>query len=309
MGQFVEVSKPNIHLSLYRGFLEVKEKGALLSRIPLDDILGLVITGHGCTHSSNILAELSSRSIPISICGSNFTPRSIVLPLVGNSKQNTRIQSQINMNKNMKKRLWKEVVKLKIKHQSLVLEKLNLSYKKLKNMSNLVRSGDPENLEAQAARFYWLELFSKNFKRDKNAEGINAMLNYGYAIIRSCVARGVVAAGLHPSIGIHHRNTYNPMCLIDDLMEPFRPIVDYVVKQMFENGYNEIDKESKEILSRISNLSIESQTSLFQVISRYATLFAIISVGEKKKFNLDWSLDLELFDLDLIRSQNMSDSA
>ena len=312
-GKFVEISKSNLHLSLYRGFLEIREKKDLLSRIPLDDIAGVSITGYGCSHSSNILVELSDRGIPVSICGSNFSPRAIVLPLIGNCKQNTRIQSQIKMSQSLKKRLWKEIIKLKLKNQSLVLKECNLSYEKLLNMSKLVQSGDLNNLEAQGARVYWIKLFSKKFKRDKNGDGVNAMLNYAYAIIRSCVARSVVATGLHPSIGIHHKNMYNPMCLVDDLMEPFRPIGDYVVRQLYyQKGCFDVDKEVKKILSGIVIVDVENNSKispLFQVISRMATSLSLVLSGGKKKWDVDLKIDWGNFNLDMLHFKTMQTSA
>ncbi|MDE0152137.1 MAG: type II CRISPR-associated endonuclease Cas1 [Bdellovibrionales bacterium] len=312
-GQFVEISKPNLYLSLHRGFLEVREKKNLLSRVPLDDIAGVSITGYGCSHSSNILVELSDRGIPVSICGSNFSPRAIMIPLVGNCKQNIRIQSQIKMSSSLKSRLWKEVIQLKLKNQSLVLKKCNIPHQKLLSMSKLVRLGDRNNLEAQGARVYWLRLFSRKFKRDKNGDGINAMLNYAYAIIRSCVARGVVTSGLHPSIGIHHKNTYNPMCLVDDLMEPFRPIGDYVVRQLcYEQNCFEVNTEVKRVLTSIVAVDVESDlkiSPLFQVISRMATSLALVLSGEKRKWGIDVNINLNNFDLSSLNAEIMKTSA
>ncbi len=311
-GQFIEISRPNIRLSLYRGFLEIKEKQNLLSRVSLDDILGIVITGYGCIYSSNILVELSDRGIPVSICGSNFSPRAILLPLVGNCKQNIRIQSQVNMSQSLQKRLWKEVVKLKLKNQSLVLKELGLPYKKLFNMSNLVQPGDLNNLEAQGARVYWMRLFSNKFKRDQNGDGINAMLNYAYAIIRSCVARGVIVSGLHPSIGIHHRNMYNPMCLVDDLIEPFRPIADYVVRQLYSQAYRDVNKEVKQVLSGLVIVDVEGCSGispLFQVISRMSTALALVLCKEKKKWDINLKINWQNFNLSFLYSKKIKTSA
>lgn len=307
-GQFVEISKPNIHLSLYRGFLEVREKKSLLSRVPLDDIAGVSIAGNGCSHSSNILVELSDRGIPVSICGSNFSPKALVLPLVGNCKQNVRIQSQVNMRQPLKKKLWKEIIRLKLKNQSLVLKEFGIPHNRLMNMSNSVQCGDSNNLEAQGARIYWVSLFSKTFRRNKNAGGANAMLNYAYAIVRSCVARGIVTAGLHPSIGIHHRNIYNPMCLVDDLMEPFRPVGDYVVKQLYLNKHCDVNKDVKQILSKIAVVDVEGSAGtspLFQLISRMATSLALVLSKEKKKWDIDMKINWKNFNLNRLHSENI----
>ena len=311
-GKFVEISKSNLHLSLYRGFLEISERKTLLSRIPLDDILGLLITGHGCSHSSNILVALADRNIPVSVCGSNFLPKALVLPVVGNCRQGLRIREQSKISESLKKKLWKQIVHWKLSNQADVLKQCELSYEWLVNMSRMVRSGDPENLEAQGARRYWISLFSNKFKRDKDGDGVNSMLNYAYAIIRSCVARGVVAAGLHPSIGIHHKNIYNPMCLVDDFMEPFRPVGDYVVKQLYSQGYSGVNKEVKHILSGISTVDIlcESTNSpLFQVIARFSTSTAQALSGEKQQWNPSFKLNWNNFNIKALDTKKMLSSA
>ena len=312
LGQFIEISKPNLHLSLYRGFLEVRKKTEFLSRVPLDDVLGVIITGYGCTHSSNILSVLAEKGIPVSICGANFLPKALVLPVEGNCRQSLRIRGQCEVAKPLKKRLWKQVVEWKLRHQAEVLKHCEMPYQWLISMSQLVRSGDPENLEAQGARRYWINLFSKSFRRDQGGNGTNAMLNYAYAIIRSCVARGVVTAGLHPSIGIHHKNIYNSMCLVDDLMEPFRPIADYIVKQLHSQGYQEIDAEVKQILASIASVDvvIDSKINpLFQIIIKLATSLAMVLSGEKKQWNFSFKINWDNFNVDSLHYNRESFSA
>ena len=205
----------------------------------------------------------------------------------------------------------KKLFQLKLKNQALVLKENNLNYESLLNMSSLVRSGDPQNLEAQGARRYWTHLFSKKFKRDRYTENINSLLNYSYAIIRSCTARAVMSVGLHPSLGIHHRNFYNPMCLVDDLMEPFRPIGDYVVKQFYDKGIIEVNKEVKQALSKISVVDMlgdSGQSPLFQVISQFVYSFSTVMSGYQKKWEptlkVKWS-NLKLDNL----NKDMSHSA
>ena len=311
-GQFVEITQPNIHLSLYRGFLQIHKEKKLVGRVPLDDILGVVVTGHGCSHSSNILVALAEKNIPISICGSNFLPKAIVLPVIGNCRQSLRVKAQAQISKPLQKQLWKKIVQLKLQNQAYVLQKNNLPYEWLLNMSQRVRSGDPDNFEAQGARRYWVALFSKKFKRDKEGDGINGLLNYGYAIVRSCVARGVVSAGLHPSLGIHHRNIYNPMCLVDDLMEPFRPLADYIVKQLVSKGLLTVDRRAKELLSKIAvgNVSTESGVKpLFQVIAHFSTSLAMLLSGEKKEWLCNWEIQWNHFDLDSLSAEIDKSSA
>ena len=311
-GQFVEISKPNIYLSLYRGFLEVYEKNRRLDRVPLDDILGVIITGYGCSHSSNILSALAEKGIPVSICGSNFLPKAVVLPVVGNCRQNLRMRAQAQISKPFRKQVWRKIVQLKLQNQAHVLRENKLAYEWLLNMSKRVRSGDPDNFEAQGARRYWISLFSKQFKRNKEGDGINGLLNYGYAIVRSCVARGIVAAGLHPSLGIYHHNTYNPMCLVDDLMEPFRPLVDYVVKQLVSEGFFTVDKRSKEILSKIAVVNVLTESGinpLFQVIAHFSTSLAMVLSAEKKEWLSEWKVQWDHFNLDSLNTEITKSSA
>ena len=283
---FVEISKSNIYLNLYRGFLQIHQKNKLLGRIPLDDILGLVITGYGSSHSSNVLTALAERGIPVSICSSNFLPKALVLPVVGNCRQSLRMGAQAQASIPLKKQLWKQIIKAKLKNQAYVLREKGLDYEALLNMSKRVRSGDPDNLEAQCAKRYWITLFDKHFRRNKEGDGINAMLNYAYAIVRSCVARGVMVAGLHPGLGLHHHNIYNPMCLVDDLMEPFRPVADFVVHDLVSNGWTEVTPEVKHILTKIAIVDIrENKASpLFQVTAHFATSLAMTLSGEKQEW-------------------------
>ena len=311
-GHFVEISQSNLHLSLYRGFLEIHKKQERIARIPLDDILGLVVTGYGCSHSSNILVALAERNIPVSICGFNFSPKALILPVDGNCRQNLRIRGQSEMTKPLRKRLWKQIVQWKLQNQANVLKEFGLPYEGLMRMSKLVQSGDPQNLESQAARRYWISLFSKQFKRDQNGEGINAILNYAYAIVRSCVARGVVATGLHPSIGIHHKNIYNSMCLVDDLMEPFRPIADYVVRQLYSHGFCEVNKEVKHILAKIAVVDVfkdSDRSPLFQVISQLSSSLALMLSKERKQWEFCLRIKWNHFDLDFLKSEEKQFSA
>jgi len=310
--QFVEISKSNVHLSLYRGFLKVSQKKELLGQVPLDDVLGLIITGHGCSYSSNVLVALAERGIPVSICSSNFMPKILILPLVGNCRQKDRIQSQVEASKPLQKKLWKQIVQLKLENQAFVLKENNLPYERLLNMSKKVKSGDPENLEAQGARQYWTLLFSNQFKRDTNGDGVNAMLNYAYAIIRSCVARAVMAAGLHPSLGLHHQNTYNPMCLVDDLMEPFRPLGDYAVKQLFLKGHLEINIEVKKTLSKIAVVDVigkSGKSPLFRVVSQFVYSLYMVLSGQEKKWKTGWKIYWNNLKLDTLNLEEVSHSA
>ena len=232
IGRIVEISNNNRYLSVYRGFLLVKslgEEASELGRIPLDDILAVVTNAHGLSYSNNLLVSLLERDIPLVITSDKYAPMGILWPVESHHLQAKRMDAQIGASLPLKKSLWAQVVREKIRQQSLLLHHLGLPSSRLDRLAKEVKSGDPDNKEAMAARIYWTSIFGSNFLRNREAPRINALLNYGYTIIRFATARAVMAAGLHPSIGIHHKNASDAMRLVDDLMEPFRPLVDLMV--------------------------------------------------------------------------------
>ena len=136
----------------------------------------------------------------------------------------------------------------KIESQAKALLSCGKSSSAIESMKSRVKSGDPDNVESQASRAYWPLMFGADFRRDQKAEGANSLLNYGYALLRASVARALCGTGLHPALGIHHHNQYNPMCLADDLMEPFRPMVDRRVYKLWEEKMVGINKKTKSFL-------------------------------------------------------------
>lgn len=259
MDRIIEISSDNRHLAVERGFMTVNEGGKEIGRVPFDQIGGVIANAHGITYSNNFLVRLAEQKVPLVICAANHVPVSVLLPLDGNYLQSSVMSAQAAMKETTKNRLWKEVVQAKIKQQAAVLEAFGLDAKPLKIMVSKVRSGDPENVEGQAARYYFQTLFGKNFRRDRTQAGINALLNYGYTILRSAVIRAVVAAGLHPSLGLHHCNQYNPMCLADDLMEPFRPMVDFCVRRLVSDGCEDVTVDAKKRLVAVLSVSVPTQ--------------------------------------------------
>ena len=188
------------------------------------------------TLTQPVLAELASRGAAVLVCDAARLPAGMILPLDAHSTQTQRMRDQLELTEPRKKRLWQQVVRAKITLQAELLRRRGASSSKLTELAKQVRSGDPDNIEAQAARYYWTALFGPGFRRDREAGGQNAALNYGYAVVRAAVARAVCGAGLHPTIGLHHHNRSNAFCLADDLMEPFRPAVDQAVARAFPVG-------------------------------------------------------------------------
>lgn len=224
----VEITDTGLHLGVYRGFIEIRQLREIVARVVLDDVTAVIIGTPGCSITTVLLERLAVNNIPFVMCGPNYQPASMLLPIVGKHKQYNIMVNQARLKRPLQKRLWQSIVKRKILNQAQVLGFQSLNIRPFERLAKKVKSGDPENCEAQAARLYWRTLLGSDFRRDRNAKDINRALNYGYAIVRAAMARAVVAAGLHPTFALHHKNPSNPLNLVDDLMEPFRPVVDHI---------------------------------------------------------------------------------
>ena len=222
----------------------------------------------------------------------------MLLPVEGNFEQAKRIEAQLAASRPTHKRMWAAVVKAKLAQQAAALEAIGAPPAPLRALIEKVRSGDPANIEAQGARRYWTLLFGSDFRRDQAGGGINAMLNYGYTVVRATTARAVIAAGLHPSIGIHHSNDSNAMRLVDDLMEPFRPVCDLKVWHLNRQGEEGVNPDVKRALVRTlydDMLSDTGATPVMVCIQRLATSLAQVYTGERAKLDLPMpSLPLSL---------------
>ena len=248
IGRVIEIASEGQHLARQRGLMTVSCNGAEAGRVPLDDIGVLLCNAQGLTYSNDLLVELAKRGAAVVLCGNNYLPIAWLWPLEGHHIQSLRMRYQLEASLPLRKRLWQLVVKAKIGQQKMLLETLGKSGSGLDALARRVKSGDPDNMEAQAARQYWPRLFGPDFQRERFGEMPNPLLNYGYTVLRAATARAVAAAGLHPSLGIHHHNRYDAMCLVDDLMEPFRPAVDYAVARLVESGCDEVTSEAKQRL-------------------------------------------------------------
>lgn len=256
VGQIVEITKPGQSLKKTHGFLDVYAGQDRAGRVPLDDIIIVVISVQGCSISTVLINELCKRNIPLVICGDNFLPCSFTLPVTGYNRQFQVMHTQINLKRPQKKRAWQKIVRAKISNQAQVLSNIGEDSAQLERLAKKVQSGDKGNLEAQAARYYWQKLFGRQFRRKQNATGLNSALNYAYAVVRACTARGIVAAGLHPTFSIHHRNPTNAFNLVDDFVEPFRPIVDYMIWRIGDNNMKDLNPGMKLRLASITALKV-----------------------------------------------------
>lgn len=245
LDRVIEVTGTGRYLSRHRGFLVVSECEREIGRVAIGDIGTLIVNAHGVTYSHNLLITLAENNIPTVLCDDRHMPVAWVWPVQTNHIQAQRMDAQLKATLPMKKRLWQQLVKKKISFQSELLEQIGKDATSLRRLVPKVLSGDPQNIEAQAARRYWQLLFGESFRRDRKSGGINTQLNYGYTILRSAVARGILGAGLHPTPSLNHVNKYNAYRLADDLMEIYRVIVDWRAYLNWMQGEIELTKESK----------------------------------------------------------------
>lgn len=219
---------------------QTDESGTLQSNsFPLEDIAVLEIDSTRTMISSALVARCAEYNIVVIVCDGTHHPVSMNLPIASHSSHTERLRIQVSAGLPIRKRLWQETVKAKLTNQAEVLLAFGSNPTPIKTMISKVKTGDSTNREATAATYYWKELFKScpdtygvelPFRRSPDGIYPNNLLNYTYAILRAAVARGLVSTGLHPSIGIFHKNKYNPYCLADDIMEPFRPFADMYVR-------------------------------------------------------------------------------
>jgi len=231
-------------------------KAESIRTIPVEDIGVVILDNKQITVTQGVLEALLENNSAVITCDSSRMPVGLMLPLCGNTTQNERFRDQLDASLPLKKQLWQQTVQVKIENQAAVLKECrNEEVRNMLKWVDEVRSGDADNMEARAAAYYWANMF-KNFKRDREGEPPNNLLNYGYAILRAIVARGLVSSGLLPTLGIHHHNRYNAYCLADDIMEPYRPYVDRLVVEMFDGGVTDLDKKTKARLLSIPVLDV-----------------------------------------------------
>ena len=295
LGRIVEVSNDKRHLSMYRGFMLVHTTGderKEVGRVPLDDMAALIANAHGLSYTNNLLVALAERGVPFVLCAANHNVVGMLWPIDGHHQQAHRFEAQIACTLPMRKKLWASIVKSKLLNQAAVLKETDNSFAYLQNLAKQVRSGDPDNLEAQGARKYWGLLMGPLFRRDQQADGVNALLNYGYTVLRAATARAVVAAGLHPSIGLHHSHDNNAMRLVDDLMEPFRPVIDLAVWHLQRSGPCQVNADTKRVLVQCLYQDLptkEAKTPVMVALQGLATSLAQVLLKERKALALPLS--------------------
>lgn len=259
--------------------------------IPIEDIGVVVLDNKRITITTGAMEALLGNNCAIITCDSTNLPVGLMLPLSGNTTQSERFRNQIDASLPLKKQLWQQTVRQKILNQATVLNKnTGAVVKNMQVWANEVKSGDPDNFEARAATYYWRNLFPTipDFVRGREGEPPNNLLNYGYAILRACVARGLVGSGLLPTLGIHHHNRYNAYCLADDIMEPYRPFVDDLVVNIMQHypDYSELTLSIKAALLTIPSLDVMldgKRSPLMNAVGQTTASLAKCFNGELRK--------------------------
>ncbi|MBI1265589.1 MAG: type II CRISPR-associated endonuclease Cas1 [Alphaproteobacteria bacterium] len=232
----IEIATPGTRLSVAHRQLVIERPDLPKATVPIEDLGVLVIDNGRASYTQAVFIESLAAGATVIVCGRDHLPAGMMLPMEGHHALTERHWAQVEAGAPLRKRLWQAIVKAKLRQQGRLLAQVTGQDAGLNALAGRVRSGDTDNLEAQGAQRYWPRLFGRAFRRDRSADDANALLNYGYAIVRAACARALVASGLIPSLGVWHRNRSNPFCLADDLLEPWRPIVDWKVYSVMQDA-------------------------------------------------------------------------
>jgi CRISPR-associated protein Cas1 len=288
----LEITGDGRHLRKEHGFLIVSADKAELARLPLDDLEVVMFAGHGMTCTGELLNTLAERCIPFIVCDQRFVPKSVLWSVESHSLQSCRIRAQAQLSAPTRKRLWQQLIRAKITAQTeTLLLCRRVRCERLGRLAKEVTTGDGKNHEGQAARIYWPQLFGPDFLRDRDAPGVNALLNYGYTVLRSAVARAVMLAGLHPAFSLHHHNQYDTMPLVDDLIEPFRSVVDLLVYDLAQKSGDipPLDPPAKQKLATVTTVDMlynGVSTPVSECLLRMTRSLAEVCEGERQKLQL-----------------------
>jgi CRISPR-associated protein Cas1 len=254
----VEIATAGARLSVAHRQLVIERPEQEKRTLPCEDIGVLVVDHPQTSYTHSVFTTLLEEGAAIVLCGANHLPAGLLLPFDAHTTQTERHRAQAEAGEGVKNRAWQLIVAAKLRQQAAVLSHYTDGDAGLSEIARRVRSGDPDNLEAVAAQRYWPRLFGPDFRRLRDGPPPNNLLNYGYAVVRAAVARAIAAAGLIPTLGIHHRNRGNPFCLADDLMEPYRPYVDWRTKQIFAEGQvsKDLDRPAKAAMLSLFNETV-----------------------------------------------------
>lgn len=232
----IEIATPGTRLSVAHRQLVIERPELPKATVPIEDLGVLVVDDGRASYTQAVFIECLAAGATVIVSGRDHLPAGMMLPMDGHHALTERHWAQVEAGAPLRKRLWQALISAKLRQQGRLLVEVTGDDAGLPALAGRVRSGDPDNLEAQGAQRYWPKLFGRTFRRDRSADDANALLNYGYAIVRAACARALVASGLIPSLGVWHCNRSNPFCLADDLLEPWRPIVDWKVHGLMAGG-------------------------------------------------------------------------
>lgn len=259
---------------------------------PIEDLGVVILDDKQITITQGLMERLMENNVAVITCDGTHMPAGLLLPLDVHSVQSERFRAQADCSKPLRKQLWQQTVQAKIANQAAMLKRMVPSAKVgcMQAWVGQVRSDDADNLEGRAAAYYWRNYFpeSPGFVRHREGVPPNNLLNYGYAILRGVVARALVGSGLLPTLGIHHRNKYNAYCLADDIMEPYRPYVDQLVKEMIADGapLEQLTPQVKRQLLSIPTLDVTiggKRSPLMVAVSTTTASLARCYIGEEKR--------------------------
>jgi CRISPR-associated protein Cas1 len=292
MWRVLDISGNGYHLCVKNNnFSAVKENQEKLHCL-FDDINTIILYGNNITITNSCVQKCLEHKVPIVFCDKTYMPAGILLSSWTTNIYGQRLQLQINAPKPKIKQAWQQIITSKLNNQAEVLKNFGIdkAAETIFAMAKQVRSGDASFKEGVGAKVYFENLFSNFYRSSDGQDFINSALNYGYAIVRSSVARAVVSAGLNPSIGIFHSENHNPFCLIDDLMEPFRPVIDFMVKSKLEPFKQERDltpKTKKYIASVLeTNLYFEDGAFNFTAGIQKCIQSYVSFLSQEEKINL-----------------------
>lgn len=263
------------------------QSNEMKGKVAVEDLGVLMLDHFQITLTHQLIQRMMENNVVVISCNFHHLPHGIMLPLYGHTEHSQKVKYQIEASEPLKKQLWKQTVEAKIENQKQVLKNLGNYFEPMDFYLQNVKSGDSSNMEGIAAQHYWKYLISLDFIRDRFGDYPNLFFNFGYAVLRSMLARAIVETGLLPVLGIFHKNKYNPYCLADDLMEPYRPFVDLLVMEWIKNNpeTEELTKEFKAYMLRIATIdvSIDEKTRPLMVAIKTTTssLFKCYT-GEKR---------------------------
>lgn len=277
------------------GQLTLQRNGTVIGSVPCEDLGTLIVDHPQTTYTHAVLRDIALNGGSVIVCGHDHLPVAVLVPLATHCQVVQRISEQIASTLPTKKRIWQQLVQAKIRASARVLAP-SIVAEKLAKLIPLVRSGDPTNVEARAAKLFWTHWLPKScqFRRDYDGDEFNGLLNYGYAILRAQLGQAILSAGYSPAIGIHHHHRANPFCLADDLIEPLRPLVDGLVRDMHQEGFGGVNREAKQRLLGLLTRTVrfnETNGPLNVVIHRYITSFGDCLRGDLKELAVPIAAD------------------